>query len=410
MRLLFGLVICVGLLAWACGDGAVTTTSTRTVSSTITASSAIEPAAEEPFAGEQPTVTAEAWVEEELTFLSDGAELHGILTLPAREGPHPAVVMPFESVGTSGGLPPGVDSRYQTELARRLAGAGFAAFRYDPPGIGRSQGEAAFPSMQERGDEAIAALRRVQDHPAIQGDRVGMWGISQEAWVLSIAAVDHPDDVAFIIAVSGSGISVAEQQIWGIEAQSRAAGLAPGDIERATLFGRLLIDWQLTNPLYRDANRQAAESLGDGPWQDFLALVYGPDMHSPADDLRRAIEILTSVQDEPWAEALHLKNVTIPALQRIPSDQIEAVKAAAEQSLLFDPGDSLRRVQSAVLAFFGEDDIVQPTDRSAALYAQYLEEAQNDHVTIVILPGVGHDIVLTTPGYWEQLITWLDSL
>jgi hypothetical protein len=28
----------------------------------------------------------------------------------------------------------------------------------------------------------------------------------------------------------------------------------------------------------------------------------------------------------------------------------------------------------------------------------------------VILPGVGHDIVLTTPGYWEQLITWLDSL
>lgn len=77
---------------------------------------------------------------------------------------------------------------------------------------------------------------------------------------------------------------------------------------------------------------------------------------------------------------------------------------------MFDPGDSLTRVESPVLAFFGQDDIVQPTDRSAALYAQYLEEAQNDHVTIVTLPNVGHDIVLSTPGYWEQLITWLDSL
>jgi pimeloyl-ACP methyl ester carboxylesterase len=141
-----------------------------------------------------------------------------------------------------------------------------------------------------------------------------------------------------------------------------------------------------------------------------MALVYEPDTISPAESLSRAIEILTSVQDEPWAEALHLEDVTIPGLRRVPPDQVEAVKAASEQSLLLDPRDSLTRVTSPVLAFFGELDAVQPTDRSAALYAQYLEEAQNDDVTIVIFPNVGHDILLSSPGYWEQLVQWLEDL
>jgi hypothetical protein len=30
-------------------------------------------------------------------------------------------------------------------------------------------------------------------------------------------------------------------------------------------------------------------------------------------------------------------------------------------------------------------------------------------VTIVILPDVGHDITLSTPGYWNQMIQWLDN-
>jgi pimeloyl-ACP methyl ester carboxylesterase len=198
-------------------------------------------------------------------------------------------------------------------------------------------------------DEAIAALHRVQRLPAIRAHDVGLWGISQEAWIISMAAADQPDDVAFIIPVSGAGISVAEQQVWGIESQSRAAGLTPDDVERATLFGRLLVDWQL-------------------------------------------------------AEALYL-----PTLRSIPPEQIERLEAVAEQTLLTDPSDHLTRVTSPVLAFFGEDDIVQPTDRSAELYAQYLDEAGNEDVTIVILPGVGHDITPSSPGYWEQLAQWLDQ-
>jgi pimeloyl-ACP methyl ester carboxylesterase len=355
-----------------------------------------------------PTTPGLAWTEEDLTFVVGPNQLHGILTMPSSRPPHPAVVMPFNSPGPGGELPTGVSSRYQTELAHSLAEMGYAAFRYDPPGIGESTGEAIFQSLQARADETTAALHRVQDHPMIQANQVGLWGISQEAWVISVAAADHPDDVAFIIPVSGAGISVAEQQVWGVEAQSRAAGLEPDDVARATLIMRLLVDWQLTEPAFHDINQQAVDNLGNGPWNDLFALVYPSDPVSPSDGLTGVIEILTAIQDEPWAAALHIERVYLPGLLSIPLDQIEATQIAAEQSLLLDPRDHLTRVTSPVLAFFGENDIVQPTDRSAELFAEYLDTAGNDDVTIVLLPDVGHDILLSTPGYWDQMVQWLE--
>ncbi len=356
-----------------------------------------------------PTSTEPAWTEEELTFEVGAAELHGVLTRPASGGPSPAVVMPFESPGLGGGPPQGVSSRYQTDLARALAEAGYAAFRYDPAGIGESTGEVGFQSLQVRADETIAALHRVQEHPDVRASGVGLWGASQEAWVISVAAADHPEDVAFVIAVSGSGISVADQQVWGVEAQSRAAGLGADGIERATLVMRLLVDWQLTEPMYHDMNERALRRLGDGPWRGLFTLVYPSGPISSSDQLTGLIEILESIRDEAWAGALHLDTVLLPALLSIPPEQIDAVRVAAEQSLLLDPAAHLSRVTSPMIAFFGENDVVQPSEQSADLFARYLEAAGNDDVTIVMLSDVGHDIGLSTPGYRERMVGWLDD-
>ena len=372
--------------------------------STVTSEPAVTAPTSEPAA----TTIVGAWTEQDVTFMVGPDELHGILTAPATPGPHPAVVLAAPSVGPSGGQRSGVSEGYSTDLAHRFAEAGYAALRYDPPGVGQSGGEAGFESLAAQANQLMAALRRLQELPAIHADRVGLWGESQQAWAISMAAADHPDDVAFIIAVSGSGVSVAEQQVYGIETQSRAAGLQPDDVERATLVGRLLIDWQLSDPRYGDVNQQAADQLGAGPWRELWPLVYDRTTLSPAENLNRVIAILTSIRDEPWAAALYLDTVVLPSLASIPPDQIDAVRAAAEQTLRADPHDQLTRVICPVLAFFGEDDVVQPTDRSTALYARYLDQAGNDDVTIITLRDVGHDIVLSTPGYWEQLTQWLD--
>jgi len=357
-----------------------------------------------------PTPTprsSRSWIEEEVNFTFGQARLYGILTLPTNEGSYPAIVIISGSRSTGD---EGVSTRYYIKHARRMVGNGFAVLRYDPPGVGQSTGESGFQSLDNRTEEAIAALQYIQSRPDIRRDRVGLWGISQGGWVIAMAAAAFPQDVAFIISVSGSGVGVAEQQVHSIEAQSRAAQMQEHDIAKAVLFGRLLIDWQLSSPMFQELNAAEAQVLGEGPWTDFMALVYEPGTITPADGLLKGIEILRSIQDEPWAEFLYLKEMYIPRLESIPPEQVETLKAVTGQSLLNDPQKYWSKVQCPVLAFFGEDDLLQPTARSAALYEQYLTEAGNGKFEIVVIPGVGHYINLSTPGYWEILSDWMDRL
>ena len=304
------------------------------------------------------STSSRPWIEEEVTFTFGPNELYGTLTLPTSEGPYPAIVIISGSVNPSTGARSGVFSQYHIDHARKMVLSGFAVLRYDPPGVGQSTGEHGFESLDSRTEEAVAALQYLQLRPDIRPDQVGLWADSQGAWVIAMAAAALPQDVAFIISVSGSGVSVAEQQVYSIEAQSKAAGMSEEDLTKAVLSGRLLIDWQLANPIYREANEADAQVLGGGPWISFMALVYEPGEITPAEGLQNGIDILKAIQDEPWAKFLYIKELYIPQLESIPAEQVAAVKAVAGQSLLNDPKEYLTRVRSPVLAFFGETDLL----------------------------------------------------
>ena len=281
---------------------------------------------------------SQPWVEEDLTFTFGGDELFGVLTLPSGPGPHPAIVI------VRGSGQDGASSRYYADHARAWAVDGYAALRYDPPGVGRSTGTSGYQTLQTRMEEVMAAVRSLQSRSDIASDRVGLWGESQGGWVIAMAAADYPEEIAFLISVSGSGVSVAEQQVYNIEAESRAAGLSEQDIAKAILFGRLLIDWQVIDPMYREANEEAARDLGSGPWDSFAALVYEPGDMTAAENLQAGIAVLTSVQDEPWAEFLRLRELYIPALESIPPGQAALIKALTGPDLVRDPGDAMTRV------------------------------------------------------------------
>jgi pimeloyl-ACP methyl ester carboxylesterase len=351
-----------------------------------------------------------AWIEERVTFTFGQNTLFGILTLPTSPGPYPAVVLISGSVSTSTGVRQGVSLSYHVNHARKIALNGFAVLRYDPPGVGQSTGEAGFESLEYRSEEVVAALHYLQSRSDIQRDQVGLWGVSQGGWVIAMAAAQYQQDVAFIISVSGSGVSVAEQQIYSIQAQSEAAGMSEEDINKAVLFGRMLIDWQLNSPIYQDVNEVDEQVLGEGPWTDFKTLVYEPGEITPIEGLQSGIEILKSVQDEYWAKFLYLKELYIPQLESIPPEYIAALKEQVGQNLLNDPKEYLTRVRCPVLAVFGEEDLVQPTERSTTLYEQYLAEAGNEYFEIVVIPDVGHSIGVSKDGYWEVLSDWLDAL
>ena len=283
------------------------------------------------------------WIEETVTFSSGSNQLYGALTLPNEPGPFPAIVLISGAANEYSGLRSGIFNSYLKDQAQNMVKYGFAVLRYDPPGVGLSTGDSHFETLDDRVQEAMAALNYLQTRPDIHPDHVGLWGISQGGWVIEMAAADNPQEVAFLISVSGSGVSVAEQQVWGVETQSKAAGLSESDVTKAVLFARLLIDWQLSEPIYQAANQATAAQLGDGPWQDFMKLVYEPGGMTPTESLQAVIKILETVQDEPWTKALYLKSVYLPQLRRITPEQLDDMEEKADESLLTDTKDFLPR-------------------------------------------------------------------
>lgn len=355
-----------------------------------------------------PTNSA-PWTEESVTFPSGSNKLYGALTLPNKTGPFPAIVLISGSANEYTGLRPGIFDLYMKDQAQNMVKNGFAILRYDPPGVGLSTGDSRFETLDDRVQESMAALHYLQTRTDIQPDRVGLWGVSQGGWVIEMAAADYPQDVAFLISVSGSGVSVAEQQVWGVETQSRAAGLSESDVSKAALFARLLIDWQRPKPIYQAANQAAAAQLGDGPWQDFMKLVYEPGGITPPESLQAGIKILEAVQDEPWTKALYIKSVYLPQLSRITPEQWTDWVSNPDGFLL-DPKNFLPKVTSPVLAFFGEDDLLVPAQKSAELYEQYLSQAGNKNFKIVVFPNADHGLYGATNDYWKILSEWLGGL
>ena len=372
LMLLFGAVVVAGAVVMVVGTAAVGSLSVSSV---------------------PPT-------ESRVSFRSGSNTLSGILSLPASRGRHAAVVL------LSGSERGGTTASYLVQNARVFAGAGFAVLRYDPPGVGRSTGSLRFETLDGRAREANAAVEYLRSRPEIRPDQIGLWGHSQGGWVTQMAAATSRH-VAFIVSASGSGVSVAEQQVFSVEAQSRAAGFSASDIVRAGVFARMLVDWQLIRPLYRGQVLSQVRRVGSGPWRAFATLVYTPGRLTPAQSLERGITILKSIRGELWANYLYLDAAVLPALEAIPPGQVAAARAAAQKSLLVQPKTYLSAVRCPVLAIWGADDTLVPARKSASIYRQYLKAAGNHDVTIVVLANADHSLNDFGAPYQKTLTRWL---
>ncbi len=106
----------------------------------------------------------------EVTFLSDGFELHGTLHLPAAERP-PVVI-------GSHGLLSSSSSPKQIALARECTAAGIAYFRFDHRGRGKSEGVfKEVTSLEARCTDLVYAIKCIQSRTDI-GDKLGLFGSS----------------------------------------------------------------------------------------------------------------------------------------------------------------------------------------------------------------------------------------
>ncbi|MEU2514777.1 alpha/beta hydrolase family protein [Streptomyces syringium] len=154
----------------------------------------------------------------------DGRERHGLVVYVHGDGPLDATH----------------DDGYKP-LWEANAKAGYASLSWDKPGVAGAPGDWLDQSMDDRADEATAAIAWARARPDIDGDRIGLWGASQAGWVLPKIA--SKTSVRFVIAVSPA-INWLRQGRYNLLAQLRADGAsaarAQAEITRSDTTRRLL--------------------------------------------------------------------------------------------------------------------------------------------------------------------------
>ena len=314
-------------------------------------------------------------IERDIVFHSEDAALAGSLMLPDTPGPHPAVVFIHGS---------GQQVRdSHRSLAAHFVNQGIAGLIYDKRGCGDSAGnwldlldlEQSFPLLAR---DAAAGLRFLRDQVEIDADQTGYYGFSQGGWLGPLAVSTTPD-AAFVICVSGPGVTPDEQVVFTIGNHLSAQGLGTEEIDHA------LSEMARASVL---ARRIAATGEGWVALKELFAKVSGSRWST-------------------WVPPFSLTDVD--SLESNARPFIEVLRRDPEYRL--DPVPALENLACPVLAIWGEADQLVPVERSVAVFRGALERSENTDFTLRVFPEADHGMRLPdgsmAPGYLEAMTDWL---
>ena len=323
---------------------------------------------------------AQVFSEERVTFGSGDAMIAGSLRMPATPGRHPAVVYVHGS---------GPGTRNQISLlAHFFLHRGIAVLGYDKRGVGRSTGDWRRIDFPELASDALAAVNFLRGRPDIDPQRVGLYGISQGGWVVSLAA-SLSSDVAFFISHSGPGVSPKKQEFTMLTNIMTMSGLAKEDVDGVLQAISLLYQYGKTGKNGEKLDELVLKLKQNPKLADFL-----PPLSKEV--VRKKLYEKQKMGDPGWF--LHL-------------------------DVDYDPIPALKRVRCPGLLIFGKHDFTVPVEESVARIEAAFKETGNSLCRVVVLSNIGHGVMEmdsaapTQPaspmriaeGYLKLLGDWLDK-
>ncbi len=160
---------------------------------------------------------------EDVRFSNGETQLAGTLISPASGAKHPAIILVHFS---------GPANRESVlPFARFLIRHGIAVLGYDKRGVGGSTGDWNIASFEDLAGDVVAAFEYLKTRSDIDGTQVGLLGVSQAGWIMPIAAV-RAKDLAFLISISGAGISAAETGLDHARNEMTASGMPAAAVEQ----------------------------------------------------------------------------------------------------------------------------------------------------------------------------------
>ncbi|HUJ41316.1 MAG TPA: alpha/beta hydrolase [Candidatus Acidoferrales bacterium] len=310
--------------------------------------------------------------EEAVHFANGEVTLAGTLVLPAGASPGrkvPAVVLYHGS---------GPQER-DLFTARWFAGEGIAALAYDKRGVGESTGNFKKVPFLELCGDGLAGIEYLKMRAEVDVRRIGVWGLSQGGWLGPLAA-SRSGEVAWVIAVSGPGVSPGEQMIFYYAEELRAEGMKEKDVEEVSALRRQVWTYAETGIGYASA-RTAMEAARAKPWYH-AAKAQADDLFGPL--------LTPEEQAKPGAMGYRW----------------------FRQEAIYDPVPALRALHVPALFLFGEEDRLVPVEVSVKVIRKVEEEEKKDF-TIRVFPGADHAMYLRagglSPEYLKAMAEWLKA-
>lgn len=317
---------------------------------------------------------------EPVRFDRDHLVLVGEVHLPDGPGPHPGIVL------LHGSAPAPRSSPIYQAIAGFFAERGLATLVFDKRGVGESAGTyVETPPFEQTAGDGLAALRALAARPDVDGDRVGVWGVSQGGWIGPLMAATS-DDVAFVISVSGPGVSPFEQSLYQDRMELVEDGWSEHEATEAIAVRRAT--WR-----YWQTGEGRAEA-------------------------EAAVE---RAKAAPWFERTGWR----PAVR--PREEVDDASKAWLEVASYDPVSVAERVTVPVLHVYGGKDRHIPVAASVdALTAAYARGGNAD-AAFVLFPEGGHGIQRVAgewqcidcphemhdfepvPGYLEVMAGWLEA-
>ncbi len=307
---------------------------------------------------------------QEVSFKSGDFNLKGDLRIPIDGEIHPAVVLVHGS-----GSATRDGAVYLEPLIEVFLRNGYAVFSWDKPGSGESTGEfEGGKTLTQRANILEDGIKALREHPGINTEGIGLWGISQAGWVMPMV-IDRMDNPAFMIVVGGGGEDSVEQMAYQVGQKVICDG---GTQEQAALVEQYWPQWIKTTEY--EEYREAVEIL----------------MAIPSVQEYTGLNITEENNWNPWPR---------------------------DTDAFIDPMEYIETTAIPVLIFYGElDKNVDPVQGATAYY-EALEKAGNQHYRIEVIPGAGHVLTPVQTGcigeysgrdyvsqYLEILEEWLQQI
>jgi dienelactone hydrolase len=296
----------------------------------------------------------------ELRWERDGAVFFGTLTVPDGNGPFPTVVL-LHAAGQS--------TRKQwpyRDHANFLAERGIAVLAFDKRGTGESTGiYSRLPDFEQLTGDALGAVDAAKRAPEVDTSRLGLWGRSQGAWVVALAA-SRSSHIKFAVPVVGGAVRPIEQELFVQANWLRKAGLSDDQISEAEKTSTLVWTYYATAK-GRDSAQRALDQLRARPWFETA---------------RR------SISGYPRSGQLETPEWV---LQRRDNE------LRWQAGLFLDPASFWTRTRIPVLALFAESDQITPTPASVDAMTTLKLKDPSRRFDIEVFSGAAHSMCPANP-------------